>query len=137
MKHLGFIAIALIVLFSLLSLPTTVLATDDQGSLQDTFSIEVEACQLEFTDLGSKARFQITDFYEISTDDKGSVASLERIDTGGSLDRFIRVDHLKCCIDRWSLKPSFKYSLSLTAGTTAETLERWHMRLCGEGGKLH
>jgi hypothetical protein len=107
-----------------------VLGDDPPVADSDSFRFVVEACRVELTELGAKSRFQNKYLYQLTTDSQGEVVSFSRMMDDNPLDRFLRLDQLKCCVEKWTLKPSTKYVLNFTAGTGSETLRVWSLNLC-------
>lgn len=97
--------------------------------------VVIEACQLDLTDLGKRASFQGTLVYQLSTGETGRIVSVEKLKGHLDLDPFLRLDQLDCCVRRWRLKRSTVYALTLTVGTTGETLEHWWFGLCEHNGE--
>ncbi len=91
-------------------------------------TIEIEACEVPFTDIGERSSFAGTAIYALVTDEHGSPRMLDELKN--PLRPFLDLTAFERCMQRWKLSPSEQYSVALSAGTTGKALEYWTIAIC-------
>jgi hypothetical protein len=90
--------------------------------------LELEACEIRLSDLGRRARFQGSVFFEVSTLEGGEPSSLELLPDQQLAD-FLDVGRLKACLSTWRLASETHYKVMVSFGTSAEMWGKWSVSL--------
>lgn len=74
-------------------------------------------CEIEYTELGRTANWQLTLFYVLKTNEDGSVDRVRGL-VESKRQNFNNEDKLLECVKSWKMTPSGKYVVSFSLGTT-------------------
>jgi hypothetical protein len=89
-------------------------------------ALRIEACKVDYSQLGRHATFEGMVLYRALTDEGGRIVRLKALKKVSSA--FVRIDQLECCIMSWVLEPSAEYTVTFRFGTT---LSEWSILLSG------
>lgn len=81
--------------------------------------IKFNICVPEITEAGRQSNFHFTYRYRVVTDAGGSVKDINELSNSKNYRSLMNNENIIPCIKGWKLKPSERYFVSISAGTTS------------------
>jgi hypothetical protein len=119
-----------LVLISLYSMP--VLA-EDPIKTEGIAMQSLEACHVEYTEIGRRAGFSGSVVYRSVVKDNGFIMELEPVLGREKMSIGIKIDQFESCIKRWHFQNPGEYSIAFHAGTTGGD---WSISVTTKGKSL-
>jgi hypothetical protein len=82
--------------------------------------IKFSVCQPTITESGRQSSFHFNYRYRITTDENGDVKGLKTISDFKDYRSLMNDENLIPCIKKWRLKPSEKFMITISVGTTGK-----------------
>jgi|WetSurMetagenome_2_1015567.scaffolds.fasta_scaffold249465_2 hypothetical protein len=77
----------------------------------------LEACRLEYTEMGRRAHWSGNAIYKSTINEKGEIETLTSVKTNHSIATFLKLDQFESCVKRWRFQDPGDYTILLQAGT--------------------
>jgi len=81
--------------------------------------IEISVCSPEITQAGRQSSFHFNYFYRVITDETGLIKEAKEISDYKRFRSLMNDENVISCIREWKLKPSEKYFIVISVGTTS------------------
>ncbi len=104
--------IGLVFLSTFIAIPQAAKIEDEKPAKTITI------CRIELTELGRTASFHFNYLYSVETDQNGSVEKIKKL-RGPNQSEMVREDKMLECLKTWKLRPSTKYFVLFSIGTTS------------------
>lgn len=76
----------------------------------------IRVCEIELTELGRRARFELSYFYSIETGESGEVAAVRK--DLREHPPLVREERFEPCLRSWRLRPSSEYGVGISVTST-------------------
>lgn len=118
---------------------TALLAAAAVSQPHGSSAIQIEACQVDLTEIGRLANFSFEVTYSLQTSGSGNVTTVSVAESQREQrDRFatfVTLDQLENCLRRWTLRPNALYKVRFEAGTTSDAACSWLLAVCQSVGE--
>ncbi len=96
----------------------------------------LEACRVDYTEIGRRASFSGSVFYRSVVNDDGVVSALNPVTGKEFLSRFVQLEQFESCVRRWRFQDPGEYFFQFSAGTRGERLRKWEIKVTAKGKAL-
>ena len=106
---------------------------------QELAALQIEACHVNFTELGKLASFKFSVVYALQSGESGAITTVsvapQQQERRNRLATFVQLGQLEKCFRRWRLRPQTQYLVRFEAGTTGDRICTWLLSLCHNGSE--